>query len=425
MSRRKKRKHLALMLVFLLLTACRASGGDVVQKDELVVLTILAGQSTSDAGVEEMISETVEQAFPGVKLEWQCVDWGDHFEDAVRARFASGDIPDIIIGKAQDVKPYARTGNLAPISAAAAAGIDKAALEPVTVDGAIYGMPYNAWYQGVIYHKSIFQELNLVPPQTLAEMEAVIDVLNEEGITPFAAHFQEIWFTGNTTMQFMVNELFRHNPQWGDDFRAGTEHFRRNPVVEQCIRNNQTILENSWADALYIDQYECDSRFGQKKAAMYLTGAWSLQFLDKDAQDLSFGIFPYPALDGEACLIRETNMTMMKSARSPHSELIDRLFTFLLSQDELMQEVLDFTQTDSVVANVPAGFSSYVQEDLDAYRKEGKIIEVSAGNSQLVWAFQREFAARQLEWLKGNADLEAVLEYADRHRDESLFVDDQ
>ncbi len=36
----------------------------------------------------------------------------------------------------------------------------KDALKEVTVNGAVYGIPYNAWYQGVIYNKDIFEKTN-------------------------------------------------------------------------------------------------------------------------------------------------------------------------------------------------------------------------------------------------------------------------
>ena len=40
-----------------------------------IVISVLAGQSTSDAGVEDMIDEWMEKNFPQVYLEWECVDW--------------------------------------------------------------------------------------------------------------------------------------------------------------------------------------------------------------------------------------------------------------------------------------------------------------------------------------------------------------
>lgn len=110
-------------------------------KEETILLSVLAGQSTSDAGIEDMIDDFLKEEFPHVKLEWECVDWGESFESQLRGRIAAGDAPDILVGKAQDVGSYAREGILAPIRMEQLAAIDGTALETVTVDGEVYGMP--------------------------------------------------------------------------------------------------------------------------------------------------------------------------------------------------------------------------------------------------------------------------------------------
>lgn len=79
------------------------------------------------------------------------------------------------------------------------------------------------------------------------------------------------------------------------------------------------ILEASWPDALDINQFESDSRFAQGEAAMYLSGSWSMQFSSQYDTGMEFGIFPYPNETGDSRLIKETNLTFMKSARTKKS----------------------------------------------------------------------------------------------------------
>ena len=122
-----------------------------------VTLSVLAGQSTTDAGIEEFIDAALEKKYPEIKLEWECVDWGNDFQPKMQQYMQSG-LPDIMIGKAQDVQIYAREGNLAKISDAYLGKIKKDALKEVTVNGAVYGIHYNAWYLGVIYNKDIFEK---------------------------------------------------------------------------------------------------------------------------------------------------------------------------------------------------------------------------------------------------------------------------
>lgn len=71
-----------VILAVALLAGCGKEAGALseaeprqTQEDE-IVLNVLAGQSTSDAGIEDMIDDFLAEEFPNVKLEWECVDWG-------------------------------------------------------------------------------------------------------------------------------------------------------------------------------------------------------------------------------------------------------------------------------------------------------------------------------------------------------------
>lgn len=416
----KRRIFLTLAMAAALLAGCVPDQSAMVQ-DDRIKITVLAGQSTSDAGIEDMINEWMEKEYPEVELEWECVDWGDRFESQMRGRLASGDIPDIMIGKAQDVKAYAKTGQLGTISDECSAKIKENALDSVTLDNKVYGLPYNFWYQGVIYNKDIFEQLGITPPKTTEEMNLAVARLKEEGIVPFAVHFQESWKVANMTMQYMMNEIFKYDPQWGDGFRTGEVNFEGNEDVITCMTNNQKILDASWEDALLLDQFESDSRFTQGEAAMYLTGSWSMQFANQYGKTIRFGIFPYPNRNGDADLIRETNLTFMKSADTEYDALIDDIFYSLVSDEQLTGEILEFTQADSAIKGMGAAYKSKIQDDIDVYENQGRVIDVSTGNAQLIWNFQNRVAQEQLAWLKKEKTLQEVLVFADDNRAASAY----
>ncbi len=383
-----------------------------------IVLSVLAGQSTSDAGIEDMIDDFLAEKYPNVRLEWECVDWGESFDSQLRGRIAAGDVPDIMIGKAQDVANYSGEGILAQIKPEQFAAIDPSAMETVTVDGNIYGIPYNAWYQGVIYNKEIFDRLELKVPQTQEELDDVVAACRKNNITPFAAHFQENWKVANMTMQFLTEEVFADDGGWGDRFRDGKVSFCKDEGVQRALRQNRYICENTWSDAWIIDQYESDKRFAEGEAAMYLTGTWSLQSVDQYTNAAHFGIFPYP-LGKNPKLIKEINMTYMMSSKSEHQQLIQDIFAKLVSDKELMQEILGFTQTHSIVKGIESGYQSNVQEDIDRYEETGSVVGAEAGNIQLIWKFQSGLAEETMKWMKDETSFQDILQYADDHADES------
>ena len=58
--------------------------GNKTSSGEKVTLSVLAGQSTTDAGIEEFIDAALEKKYPEIKLEWECVDWGkNHLSEPV------------------------------------------------------------------------------------------------------------------------------------------------------------------------------------------------------------------------------------------------------------------------------------------------------------------------------------------------------
>ncbi len=388
-------------------------------KNEVIVLTVLAGQSTTDAGIEDIIDEELADKFPDVRLEWECVDWGEKFNLQMQARFAAGDIPDLIIGKAQDVYAYSNSGNLSPVPAACIDKIEENELPAVTVDGTVYGLPLNMFYQGVIYNKSLFEQYQLPVPTTLEELQEAVEIFSKHRVTPFAAHLSESWQIGNMTMQFLVNDVFYGDPFWGDRFRRREVSFSKDETITRCLLQNQYILENSWPDALNIDQYECDKRFIEGEAAMYLTGSWSLQSINDEDYLYQFGIFPYPNSTGDSRLIRETNITLMKSNRTKHGELVDQILEELVTSRELVKDILDFTKTYSTLKEVKPEYSSCLDEDIDYYESRGQVVEATIGNNQLIWSYQNDVALKQQQWLEGKLTLEAVLQYADQKRQES------
>lgn len=392
---------------------------DKPKAEEPTVLTVLAGQSTSDAGIEDIINEVMAEKFPEVQLEWECVDWGENFDSQMQARNAAGDVPDIMVGKAQDVAAYAAGGNLAPIATSSTDKIMEEALQAVTMEGVIYGLPYNALYQGVIYNKALFEKFDLEPPTTLESLDEIVSIFNENQITPFAAHFQESWKVGNMTMQFLMNNIFREEPHWGELFRKSEEDFANNKKVKACLEQNQYILTNSWTDAVMVNQFESDRRFLEGEAAMYLTGSWSLQSVNQYNVDQEYGIFPYPNETGNSYLIRETNMTFMKSNTSKNGEIVDQILEELVTNKTLIQDILDFTQTFSTIKDIEPKYQSIIEVDVNWYEENNQVVEVTAGNNQLVWTFQNDLATKLQEWLQEKIPLEEVLSYADKHRLES------
>ncbi|MCI9082598.1 MAG: extracellular solute-binding protein [Lachnospiraceae bacterium] len=389
------------------------SDGESQGDGEEVTLTVLAGQSTTDAGIEDMIDEALAERYPEITLEWECVDWGNDFQPKMQQYMQSG-LPDLMIGKAQDVATYAPQGILGEIdSEYLDRGLD-AARENVTLDGKTYGMVYNALYQGVYYNKKMFEENNWEVPKTQEDLKKIIDDCNAKGIKPFASHMVDTWSIGNVTMQFMMNDVFNKDAKWGDKFRAGEVSFSDSKEAQTAYEYNKLIFDNTFPETFSTEQTDCDAKMVQGEAAMKVSGSWSIQnFLDID-ENFTFGIFPFPNQTGDSKLIFEPNITIMTSAESEHQDAINKVLDVLTSDKELAVEILDYTKTASMLKDVTPTFPNPSQEDIDKYASMNMIVDVTLGNNQLVWGgFQEENAKDIASWLQGDSSFEDCLKASD------------
>ncbi len=396
-----------------------SAGSETANTGEKVTLTVLAGQSTTDAGIEDMIDEALAEQYPNITLEWECVDWGNDFQPKMQQYMQSG-LPDIMIGKAQDVATYAPQGILGEIdSTYLDRGLD-AAKTNVTIDGKTYGLVYNALYQGVYYNKAMFAENGWEVPKTQEELQAIIDDCNAKGITPFASHMVDTWSIGNVTMQFMMNDVFNNDAQWGDKFRAGEVSFSDDPMVQTAYQYNKLIFDNTYPETFSTEQTDCDAKMVMGEAAMKVSGSWSIQnFLDID-ESFDFGIFPFPNQSGDSKLIFEPNITVMTSSASEHQDAINCVLDVLTGNKDLAVEIYDYTKTASMLKDVSPTFANPSQTDIDKYAADGMIVDVTLGNNQLVWGgFQEENAKDIAAWLQGDATFEDALAASDARVDAS------
>ncbi|WP_044934026.1 ABC transporter substrate-binding protein [Pseudobutyrivibrio sp. LB2011] len=395
------------------------SGDTAVASDEPVTLTVLAGQSTTDAGIEDMIDEALAEKYPNITLEWECVGWDGEFHPKMQQYMQTG-IPDIIIGKGQDVATYSSLGLLGEIDSKYTDRVLDAANENVTFDGKTYGLVYNALYQGVYYNRQMFKDNGWEIPKTQEDLQAIIDDCNAKGITPFASHMVDTWSIGNVTMQFMMNDVFNNNPTWGDDFRAGKTSFSEDTAAQTCYQYNKLIYDNTFPETFSLEQTDCDAKMVLGEAAMKVSGSWSIQnFLDID-ENFDFGIFPFPNQTGDSKLIFEPNIAIMTSATTEHQDAVNCVLDLLTSDEELAVEIYDYTKTASMLEGVTPTFTNPSQADIDKYAAEGMVVDVNLGNNQLVWGgFQEENAADIAAWLLGDESFEDCLAASDSRVDVS------
>jgi ABC-type sugar transport system, periplasmic component len=407
-------KTVTKRLIGVLLIAVLLISAVVYGESKKTTIKILAGTSTTDISLPDIITKAVAAKYPDISLEWEAVGWGSDFHNKMQQYIQSG-MPDIIIGKAQDVATYGNLGLLADLKGKSYLNkVLDAAIPGVTIKGETYGLVYNCLYQGVYYNRKLFAENGLKVPATQAELANVISKLKAKGITPFASHMVDIWSIGNITMQFAINDVFSKTPDWGDQLRAGKVSFINSAAYRKCYEYNKLIYDNTWKDTFSLQQTDCDTRMVQGKAAMKVSGSWSIQnFMNVD-KNFDFGVFPFPNQTGDAKLIFEPNMTFMKSAKTKKSAAVDKVFAVITSDKNAALAFYNSSNTASMLKGISPTFPNPSQKDIEKYASQGKIIDANIGNNQLQWGgFQEENAKDIAAWLQGTGTLNDALKAAD------------
>ncbi|AWV32439.1 ABC transporter substrate-binding protein [Paenibacillus odorifer] len=279
----------------------------------LAALTAGCGRSSDNAdGVKTVhiyqfkveISEALaslktefEKEHPEIKLEVQSVGGGTDYGASLRAKFSSGDEPDIFtIGGNNERDMWLEY--LEDLSGEAwAKDVKPLAAEQMTIDGKLYGMPMNLEGYGFIYNKDLFKKAGITEkPLTLTALREASEKLKAAGITPFANGYQEWFVLGNHN----VNVPFAQQPD-PEAFIAGltdgSKTFIGDPIFSKWIDLLDLTVEYGNKNPLSTDYNTQVTMLASGEAAMMQQGNWTQGQIDGIDPNLNLGILPMPIDD--------------------------------------------------------------------------------------------------------------------------------
>ncbi len=322
---------LSLCLVIGAMTACGSKGNEeettsattkAAQQDSSESTTAAAEEETTQAAdASEPVTVDIFQfkvefkdqfesaavkymeSHPNVTLNIATVGGGDDYGAALKAKFAAGKDaePTVFnIGGPQDVKDWeTRLAEVTDTQAAknAAAGI----LDGVTIDGKIYGLPYNVEGYGYVYNKKIFADagIDVATITDWASFVAAVETLDskkaELGLDAvFALAAKEDWTTG----LHMANSFV--SAEFGSDlntFNAKTLEFK---FAEQFKQQVDLLNKYSVQPTVSLDySTQVEQLFSMGKVAIIHQGNWvagSIKGIDEELA-ANVGLLPI-SIDG-------------------------------------------------------------------------------------------------------------------------------
>ncbi|WP_394136565.1 ABC transporter substrate-binding protein [Cytobacillus oceanisediminis] len=417
-------KRYALILLSLILAAgiiagCSSSSSsgdekpkdDTKNEDEVVTLNMFQFKVEIAEQLQEMITE-FEKEHPNIKVKLETVGGGADYSAALKAKFASGEHPDIFNnGGFKELELWKE--HLADLSnepwAEHVLPIGKV---PMTdTDGKLYGMPVNLEGYGFIYNKDLFEEAGIKePPNTISELKDAAKKLEDKGITPFSAGYGEWWVIG----QHLLNIPFAQQEDpvaYIEGLYSGSEKITGNDKFKEFKEVMDTEINSGNDNPLTTDYNTQVTLFASGKTAMLQQGNWTENMITEINPDINMGFLPIPLSDDEATADRlpvgvPNNWVLNKN--SEHLEEAKLFLEWMVSSETGKRYITEEFAFIPAFDNIePNGLGPLGQSILE-YSKEDKTIP---------WTWFRwpdgankEFAATIQEYAAGKIDYDTVLE---------------
>lgn len=234
------------------------------------------------------------------------------FKAAIQTNIQSGDVPDLFQSwGGGGLREQVAAGVVRDITAEAApfiGDLGEGAVKLYQVDGAQYGVPFNAGMVGFWYNKDLFTQAGIdAPPTTWDELLADIGLLKDAGITPIAvgagdkwpAHFWYSYLMVRLGGADAMNQIAADNNFSVPNVIGAGEKVAELVALEPF---QEGFLGAGW------DAPDGESgTMASGGAAMDLMGQWAPGAFKNQAgltpdQDLPFelGWFPFPSVEGGA-----------------------------------------------------------------------------------------------------------------------------
>ena len=279
---------------------------EVESSEENPILVIESWRSDDALVWEEVIIPAFNQQFPDISIVYAPITPVE-YDGVLTDRLENGVAGDLIT-----CRPFDRSlelfnqGYLMPVNdLEGMANFDAVAKSAwVTDNGSdTFCMPLASVLHGFVYNQDIFDEVGVTVPETVDEFWAVMDTLQEAGITPLAIGTADQWDIATMGFQnigpnYWGGENGRVSLITGKGKLTDPEYVA---AFEHLARWGDYMPEN-FKEVTYPEAREI---FIRGEAAIYPAGSWDITFINEQA-DFEVGAFHPPVQQvGDTCYIND------------------------------------------------------------------------------------------------------------------------
>jgi len=324
----------------------------------------------------------------GVKVEITSVGGGADYGASLKAEFQKGTEPDVFM--VQGAGDYGvwkhKIDDLS--SEAWVKNAVKGALDTITFDGKVYGMPAATEGYGLIYNKEILDKAGIDPKSidTFDKLKAAFEKLDskkaELGLDNVISYTtKETWVTGNHT--FNIPLAAQENPkQFTEDYIAGKADVVNNKQFNDWMNLVELMCKYGGGKALdTIDYSNQVGNFALGKTAFMQQGNWVASDLKNLDAKFDMGFVPLAINDdtkvsGSIPVGVPMYWVVNKDSKvnKEAKEFLDWMVTSKTGQESIVKDM-----------NMIPAFTNFTVESDNALNKS--ISEYNKAGKTIPWAF--------------------------------------
>lgn len=306
-----KKALLALVMTSMLLVSLSVA----TAQDDVVELT-MGSWRTEDIEQWDMIIAAFNEEFPNIQISFEPT-LNTEYDQSLRASLDAGGGPDLITCRPFDISlALFEQGFLAEVTDIVDGAMTEdgePAFGPVARSGwiaddgeSMYCIPMASVLHGFFYNEVLFEENGWAVPETTEEFLALLQTIQDAGVTPLAMGTADGWT--NWTMGFHNNA-----PNWygGEDGRnaliAGDVAITDPQFVEpmEFVLAWEPFLPDGYASVAYADTQQL---FPLGTAAIFPAGSWDIPIFQQQEEEGFFQLaaFKPPVPEaGQQCYVTD------------------------------------------------------------------------------------------------------------------------
>lgn len=269
------------------------------------------------------------------------------------------------------------------------------------IDGKFYNIPFRGTGFYIGYNKTMFDANGWKEPQTLEELEKMMDEMMAKGITPFAANQG-----AGAINYFKIHENILAGSYDDPNFKLG----RKAGIIEPYAKAIQRSKD--WSDKGYfgknsytLTREETQSMFYNDKGAMYLFNNNEIGDIQKALGNKEFGLFPFPSPEKvKEKIVFGGFDGFFASASTKHPDEAVALLKFLTSKE--VQEMWAKEAASSMVIKGIQYDNPLVKKASDLFQYVGKF-DITPNYSQGDMAIRNSQAYEEF-MIRGNSTAEEL-----------------